>query len=312
MSFHIYRSTDAGAPELWPQAGSLIALLDAVLVDGYGSGGSASAAAGWEIAYSGTDVRVYRGTDPAGTRYYYRVDDTDADGVALVRGYESMSDVDTGTVPFPTPAQNADGVDFGHDEFGTDGLPHAWAVIADGRSVVVAVANGLESGQEEARLYYFGELAPVNAQQPTDAVIGGSNASDTISSNNALVNLKTVEASETNYSLRAGAAWADQTVGGVATAWYLDDSTSSRIGGRGFVPGDGAISNLSDGIIAIPNFAVAASRIVGRLRGIYNAPHGLIDDEALIKELGNVNGRRAVGVPIFASGHCLFLGGDEP
>lgn len=55
---------------------------------------------GWEKVFSGTNKAVYRQTDPASTRTYYRVDDTNA-LYARVQMYESMTDVDTGVAASP-------------------------------------------------------------------------------------------------------------------------------------------------------------------------------------------------------------------
>ena len=52
MTVRIYKSTDSGAPTLTGQAFSLISLLLACLVDGYGS----KAAAGWTKPYTGTNL----------------------------------------------------------------------------------------------------------------------------------------------------------------------------------------------------------------------------------------------------------------
>lgn len=49
---------------------------------------------GWTRVYSGTNKSVYRA--PAGTRFYLRVDDTNAQ-YSVVSAYETMTDVDTGT-----------------------------------------------------------------------------------------------------------------------------------------------------------------------------------------------------------------------
>lgn len=86
-----------------------------ITFDAYGvSDGSASgtitmklAPLGWEKTYSGTNKAVYRQTDVTGTRFYLRVDDS-VGNYAKVRGYETMSDVDTGTNEFPRVAQVAD------------------------------------------------------------------------------------------------------------------------------------------------------------------------------------------------------------
>lgn len=170
-----FESTQSGAPALPSSAGSLITLLDACLVNGYGSvtldslvisgnvatatvstghgfamygdagpvvrisgatpGGlngdwriasiptaqiftfvtsglsnqnatgtmaAKRAPAGWEKAFSGPNKAAYRAL--SGTRFYLRIDDTAA-AHARVVAYEEMTDVDTGTNPFPTDAQ---------------------------------------------------------------------------------------------------------------------------------------------------------------------------------------------------------------
>ncbi|MFA9288003.1 hypothetical protein ACCQ08_24715 [Comamonas sp. SY3] len=53
------------------------------------------ASLGWEEVFSKTNVSVFRPTDPASSRPYLRVDDTNANYAALGM-YESMTDVDTG------------------------------------------------------------------------------------------------------------------------------------------------------------------------------------------------------------------------
>jgi hypothetical protein len=79
----------------------LISLLDTALV-----------AAGWTKAFSGTNKAAYR--QGGGNQFYLRVqDDSPGAGVARearITGYETMSDVDTGTGPFPTAAQGVGGI----------------------------------------------------------------------------------------------------------------------------------------------------------------------------------------------------------
>ena len=65
MAVTLYSYTDVGAPSLAGNVlGGLPPILDACLVNGYGS----KAAAGWAIAYTGTNVRTYR--PASGNRYY--------------------------------------------------------------------------------------------------------------------------------------------------------------------------------------------------------------------------------------------------
>ncbi|WP_047472954.1 hypothetical protein [Delftia sp. ZNC0008] len=66
------------------------------------------AALGWAKPFSGTNQAVYRSTDPQSLGMYLYVDDRTTTAASL-RAYENMSAIDTGTGPFPTVAQRADG-----------------------------------------------------------------------------------------------------------------------------------------------------------------------------------------------------------
>ncbi|RLC34252.1 hypothetical protein DRH14_03375 [Candidatus Shapirobacteria bacterium] len=95
----VRRWDDASAPLLTGEAGSLIALLDAVLVNGYG----AQAALGWTKEYLGSNKAAYRNSPVNGTGFYFRFDDDRVNKEsAHCRGYESMTDIDTGSGTFPT------------------------------------------------------------------------------------------------------------------------------------------------------------------------------------------------------------------
>ena len=71
MTVTVYLSTDASAPTLDGNVGSLITVLDAVLVNGYG----AKAAAGWTKAFSGTNKAAYRNSPSTGTGLFWRIQD---------------------------------------------------------------------------------------------------------------------------------------------------------------------------------------------------------------------------------------------
>jgi hypothetical protein len=129
--FTIYRSYDASAPVLTGEVSKLVDLLDACLVNGYG----AKAAAGWAITYTDTGKRVYR--PGAGNQLYFRIDDNGPGAgtykEARLRGYETMSDVDTGTGLFPTAVQAANGV-FIRKSAAASATARDWIVIADSRT----------------------------------------------------------------------------------------------------------------------------------------------------------------------------------
>ena len=108
MALTVYRSSDTGAPAVGETAGSLILLIDACLRTGYGS----KAGAGWTKPYTATNIAVFK-QGAGGNNRFLRVWDARAglDGnnlrSALIRGYEAMTAVSTGTNPFPTTGQVA-------------------------------------------------------------------------------------------------------------------------------------------------------------------------------------------------------------
>lgn len=174
MAYIEYRSTDSGAPTLNGTSGSLIALLDACLVNGYGS----KSAAGWTKEYAATNKAVYRPSH--GNRYYLRVLDDGSDGtngarVARVRGYETMSDVDTGTGPFPTDAQVSGGLFIGKSST-ADSTARTWVLLADGKRFVLFVAYHASSLGAYAQ-NYFGDLGGVSAADIYATMLSAANTS---------------------------------------------------------------------------------------------------------------------------------------
>ena len=197
-SVKFIHSTQAGAPTLNGTAGSLISLLDALLVTGWGlqtatslsvSGGVATvvfgstfpavvdsvilvdgssvaalngeqkvtavgnnavsfataaadgtasgaitvkmAAAGWTKLFTGTNTAVYRSSDPQSYGMCLRVDDTGTTAARVV-GYEAMTNVDTGTGPFPTAAQQSGG-GYWCKSSATQSAANGYLVAADSR-----------------------------------------------------------------------------------------------------------------------------------------------------------------------------------
>jgi hypothetical protein len=89
-NIYIYNSTDTSAPVLSGSPGTLINVLTACLVNGYGS----KTAMGWTLAYSGTNLAAYK--MPSGTsQMYLAVDDTSVAGTPVVRvnGFGSMNGI---------------------------------------------------------------------------------------------------------------------------------------------------------------------------------------------------------------------------
>jgi hypothetical protein len=243
-SVHFFHSGLPGAPVLNNTPGSLIAVLDACLVNGFGagvvdgvtisggvatvtrgaghsaevgsvvlisgatvSGGSINgeqrvltaangvytfdatgipnqtatgtitqrlAPAGWAKAFSGTNLAAYRAPDVTGTRFYFRVDDTGTQD-ARVRGYEAMTDVNTGTGLFPSAAATA-----GSGLFWAKSLTGAtspWIVVADGKTFYFCGNHMQDQGTRGYSSQGFGDCVRVGSADSFAAFLTGGSSS---------------------------------------------------------------------------------------------------------------------------------------
>lgn len=138
MAVTVYSSTDASAPTLTGQVGSLTALLDAVLVNGYGT----KPAAGWTRAYNGTNKSAYLQAANL-ARHYFRVEDAASGTVTLAREarikcYEAMTTIDVGTGPYPTSTTYY----YVTKSASVDATARPWVVVADQYTMYMFVKTG--------------------------------------------------------------------------------------------------------------------------------------------------------------------------
>ena len=94
----------------------------------------------WVKVYAGTNKAAYQSNHVQSNGHYLRVDDTNAT-VARVRGYETMSDVETGTGPFPTDAQVSGG-GYIHKAISAGATAIRYKLFCDERFVFICVAAG--------------------------------------------------------------------------------------------------------------------------------------------------------------------------
>lgn len=167
--FHILRSTDAGAPVLSGTAGALLGVLRDILQIG-------DSGAFWQEVYTGTNKAVFRSIN--GDRYYFRVDDSNAQ-YADIRGFATMSDVDTGTGQFPTGTQQTNWSII--KSATANSTARTYVAIATDRFCLILVNGGWTgSGQE---LYCFGEIVKANASDAGASVVKAYPATTTLGSN---------------------------------------------------------------------------------------------------------------------------------
>lgn len=89
---------------------------------------------GWSMPFSdaGTFKMVFKSTDPQSYGMYVWIDDSNPQ-YARVVGYETMSGIDTGTGPFPTPARMNGGGYWKKSESNSTN-PVSWLLATDSRS----------------------------------------------------------------------------------------------------------------------------------------------------------------------------------
>lgn len=165
MTVRTYRWNDASAPTLTGNATDykLIDVLDKCLVAGYGS----KSAAGWTKEFTGTGKAVFKqGTGSNGMRL--RVDCSSSSQTPRLRGYESMTDVDTGTGPFPTDSQLSGGC-YAYTSSAADTTERPWMVVATEKCFYLYIGynnttvEAISGSTAYKPTYFFGDITSLKS-----------------------------------------------------------------------------------------------------------------------------------------------------
>jgi hypothetical protein len=176
---------------------------DSGATTGTGVGITKVAPLGWAKAFAGTNKAAYRANDLTGNRLFLRVDDnnpnTDSYKTAMWRGYEAMTDVDSGTGLSPTALQHANGL-FASKSTTADVTTRKWVVIGDGFEFYLCVANH-NSYLNNYEILHFGDFIP---EAPTDPygclIIAGTLASTSFpAAANQLMNISNAVAAQSGH-----------------------------------------------------------------------------------------------------------------
>lgn len=143
--------------------------------DGTASGtiSAKRAPADWTEAFTGTNKKAYRNNTPTGSGSYFRFDDS-ANYEARLRGYVAMSDIDTGTDPFPADSQVSGGAYWAKAVNGQTSA-RAWFVVADDRHCYVGIA--IHTNYPSFQVLDFGDEIPLKSGDAYRAMVGGAPAS---------------------------------------------------------------------------------------------------------------------------------------
>lgn len=211
-----------------------------------GTMGIKYAGAGWEKVFSGTNRAAYRSTEVTGSRFYLRVDASSGQ-FARVRGYETMSDIDTGTGLFPLDSQFSGG-GYWHTANTSNATAIPYLLAADAKLLLQAMCLGVAGGANHiaTAVYGFGEGVALNP------------AGDAFAS---LLSASSSSSSYMNYGGLSGAS-SDSTTSGAsffARGWQgLGGAVYARP-----VPEGGSATSLSGADITL---GVAPGRVDGAIR----------------------------------------------
>lgn len=261
----LYKSTDTSAPTLSGTAGDLVTLLDAILVNGYGT----QPAAGWTKAFSGTNAAAYLAA--GGNQFYLDVNDNGpgAGGAreARMRGYEAMTAVSTGTNPFPTVAQLAAGL-VCRKSAALSATTRTWVAVADDRTLYLFVDPGDSLGYTG---FMFGDFFSYLVNDGFRTMIIGR-----ITENNATAAAETLDIASLSVTTTAGHYIARS---------YTQFGTSIAAGKQGDATNGAAIlaasydfPNPTDGsFLACPLYVSQTTfhNRRGKLRGFWQGQHSL-------------------------------------
>ena len=290
--FTIYSYQDASAPTLNGTVGSLLTVLDAILVNGYGS----KAAAGWTKPFANSgNIGCYR-SGTGSTLMNYLVNDNAPNATpgareASVVGWEVLASITgplgTGTGQWPTAAlANTTGYVAWYKSTTADAVARPWIAYADAHTLYLIVYHQSASGNG-ASFYMMGDFFSVRADA-TDAyracLHGLTTTLSAAAPGTTFINDVQVSASGTSGTgvtlYTNSGCFAPRTWGGGGAAIRLnrcaDSSTSTYLNANispmyGVVPISGADNALHMAPLRV--FEQASGMFRGRFRGLYCPIH---------------------------------------
>lgn len=228
---------------------------------------------GWAKPFSGTNLAAYTSTDAGSYGMLLRVDDTGTTDARVV-GYESMTDINTGSGAFPTAAQLSGG-QYAGKSFQTTSTARNWILVGDERLFYLWVETDITFA---GLMWAFGDMLSYNSADLWCATLSAQNSSQ----------------------VAYGGASSDQCLSysSVTAQPYMPRPSygqpgaikTQRVGGMVWVVGSGAASgtaSYSSSMLKFPNSAdnalllthahmvVSGQGLRGRYPGYYHCPQDL-------------------------------------
>lgn len=282
-----------------------------------------TAGRGWTKAFTATNKRAYYMGSGCVARKYLRVNDaaagTGGAKEALVRGFNTMSDIDTGTGPFPTAAQSAltQSSLVWRKSNTADGTARTWDAWADDRTLVIVIYAG--DNANVCLLYYFGEYESSASSDTTAAILQGKAQENTTSTtaNEPGISMET----GTSVSIGTGTGGLQRYVCGDANglnvsskAWAapapFSVASAGTVSQLGYISYPNAVDGglyLSPLLMYRPNAAGTAPNPIGKLRGLMVPLHpaSSFSNGDIFNGVGDFAGRIFVVKTLVAANNVL-------
>ena len=258
---------------------------------------------GYTKAFTGSYKAAYRANNPTGLRHYLRVqDDGGSSGgnrECRLWGYETMTDVDTGTGVYPTAAQSSNGY-FQTKSSSTDATQRAWCLVGDGKIFYLFVDYGgaAASGLSSSGTFYgtvFGDILSYKAGDAYASVLSaGANANSNTSPQQGLGEQRTSVSSTTTFSPSISIARDFTAVLGSRYVGLMASGLNAGMGTTGYIPYPHPIDN---GFYINPVQVTQGNPSVfrGRMPGLYESMHGrALNNGDIVENVQGLMGRKFI------------------
>lgn len=277
MTVKVYYSTDASAPTLNGTAGSLINLLDAVLVNGYGS----KTSLGWTKKYTGTNKAVYQVHSSAslpssvlrvqddGNNWLTTTASTSTFRNAIINIAENATDVDT-LVNQITSSFNVNKVFYVRKSSTLDTTTRNWLVVGDERAFYLITFN---TGDTSGAVFtiFVGDIITTNTNDKYCFTILGNTTELSISATSLSTNIFELKTSLSTDNFTNCLRSFDGLNKSVQLGKMTYNPIQTRVGVGGFT-----YPNTTDNSLIIQKVILIQSNFIrGTLPGFMNIAHNL-------------------------------------
>lgn len=262
-----------------------------------------TAPAGWEKRFTGTNKAAYRSLSPESRGMHLWVNDAGTT-TCNVRGFEAMSDVDSGTGLFPTSAASAGG-HFWWKSAAANSNAARWGVFADHRTIFFLPQAGSASNSSHIHCpaHAFGDMLEYRSVDAHAVWLSAHTAAVGNSSHGSVLGY-------TPSSSNAVAARAQSGIGGPVTIYNWPVSLSSQANYSGadvvqgaYPPPDGRLRLMRILMNEIaPNTATTVLR--GEVPGLWHVPQSglwqhFAPGDIVSVDSGELSGRKL---------YCVYAG----